>query len=179
MKLIHTLLVSLILAAGAAAGAAEPPPSPPATPDPNAILEPAGLVRDLYTRYYAELTAQDAKPDTPRSPEMEWDAIADKYFTPELATRFKKAANAEEPVFDWDFFISGQDYDKLAVLSVDATTVDAASKVKIVTSNMDQKSTTLVELVKQPDGWRISDFVFSDGTPDAMRMTDFLKESGY
>ncbi len=181
-------LFALILAAaltGASTAADPAPPAPvptpttPATPDPNDVTQPAGLIRDLYTRYYAELTALDANPDKAHDPALEWDAIYDKYFTPELAARLKKADASEEPVIDWDFFVNGQDYQDLKIISVEAATTGDASKVTIVTSNTGQQSTTLIEMTKAADGWRIADFVFGEGSPDAERLTDYLKKAGY
>lgn len=181
MKMLHGLLVALALAGGmtAAAATAPAPPATPATPDPGDVTQPNGMIRDLYTRYFAALTRNDTD-RTPVPPELGWEAIADAYFTPELAARFTKAIQSEEPVIDWDFFINGQDYQDLKLVSVDTVvTGDASAAVTVVTSNFGTESTTIVNLVKRPAGWRIDDFVFVGGEPEGMSLSSVLKDAGY
>src|SRR4051812_32268814 len=69
----------------------------------------AAGIKDLYTRYFAALMASNANPDAKLGPDADWDTIADAYFDPQLAARFRKATAANEPVIDWDFFVDGQD----------------------------------------------------------------------
>jgi len=180
MRMLHlaAVLAALMGAASAALGAT--PPATPATPDPNAVSEPGGMIRDLYQRYYAALTSLDTDSGASMPAEFEFGAIADRYFAPALAARFKRALDSEEPVFDWDFFINGQDYQDLKIISVDTQTNDGAkATVSIVTSNTGQQSTTGYDLVKDGDGWKIVDITFSAGTPDAQRMTAYLTDSGF
>jgi hypothetical protein len=181
VKLLHGLLVALALAGGMTAAAETPPPPPatPATPDPGDVTQPNEMIRDLYTRYFAALTKNDAD-QTPVPPELGWEAIADTYFTPDLAARFKKAINSEEPVIDWDFFINGQDYQDLKLVSV-ATVVtgDTSAVVTVVASNFGNESTTIVNMVKTASGWRIADFVFVGGEPEGLSLSSVLKDAGY
>jgi hypothetical protein len=140
----------------------------------------ANFVRSIYEGYFAALSGREARSGAVADPQWEWDAIADRTFTPQLAARFKRAANADEPIFDWDFFIDGQDHDGLTVVSVASISQsDLTAQVRVVTSNFGEPSTTIVELIRQLDGWRISDFVFDPGGPEALRMTAYLAENGY
>lgn len=166
MKRIYALLFLTLALAGADAG--------------TATDDPAGFVRSLYEGYFSAVTNREAQSGTPAAPQWEWDAIADRYFTPSLADRFKRAANAAEPIFDWDFLIDGQDHEGLAVLSVTpAMAGPSSATVTVVTTNFGERSTTTVELSKQPDGWRIADFVFDPGGEEALRMSAYLAENGY
>lgn len=179
MKILYGLLVSLALAGGPAMADPAAPPAPPATPDPGDVSQPNGMIRDLYTRYYAATMATE-KEGVTMPPELDWAAIADKYFTTELATRFKKAIASDEPVIDWDFFINGQDFGDLKVLSVDTTMTDArTASVMVKTSNFGNESTTLVSMVSGIQGWRIADMAFVGGEPEGMSLSSVLKDAGY
>ena len=181
MKTPFGLLVSLALLGGSAlADLAPPPPAPPpAVADPNAVDQPNGMIRDLYTRYFEALTKSD-ETQAPLPAEFEWAAIADAYFTPELAARFKKALDADEPVIDWDFFISGQDYGDLKIISVETVTIDSAkATVKIVTSNFGTEAATEISLVNGATGWKIADFAFLENGKPSSTLTGILKDSGY
>ena len=112
--------------------------------------------------------------------EFAWPTIADTYFTPELAARFKKALEAEEPVIDWDFFINGQDYGELKVMSVETATIDAVkAEVRITTSNFGNLSVTAISLVNGEAGWKIADFAFLENGAASSTLSGILKESGY
>ncbi|MCC6919302.1 MAG: DUF3828 domain-containing protein [Alphaproteobacteria bacterium] len=180
MRTLPLAAVLAMLAGAAPTALATTPPAPPATPDPSAVSEPGGMIRDLYERYYAALTTLDTDSGASMPSEFEFGAIADRYFAPALAARFKRALESEEPVFDWDFFINGQDYQDLKIVSVDTQTDDGAkATVSIVTSNTGQQSTTGYDLVKEGGTWKIADITFSAGTPDAQRMTAYLTDSGF
>ncbi len=190
MKRAAIFAALISLSASASANAPPPVPSAPAASpavpspaDPAAVSEPNGYVRSLYEGYYAALTKQDKTGgDLPK--EWQWNGIANRFFTAELATRFKKAEASEEPVIDWDFLINGQDFGDLKVISVDTQTTDKDSSggkavVKIVTSNFSTQSTTLVSLVKEKDAWRIADFTLVDPAIGDMTLTGILKDAGY
>lgn len=191
MKFVRFASVAALLMGTALAETPPTPPPPvatpsgpaaPSVPDPNDKTQPAGMIRDLYTRYFDYTMAGRDKPDAAQDPTFDWNTIADGYFDPALATRFKKAlADKDNAIFDWDFFINGQDFDKLAVISVAATSADGAKAVvRVVTSNTGVESTTDIEMAKQAAGWRITDFVWNpDSGADKLRMTDVLKEAGY
>lgn len=176
-----TFAFSALLALGtAAADIIPPPPSAPEAPAPGVASTPDGFVRDLYEGYFAALNRTNENPDAELPPEYEWDAIADRTFTPELAARFKKALNADEPVIDWDFFISGQDFSDLKVLSVEPVLVeDTQATVKVVAENTGRSTETTLYLEKRGSDWRIADFLFSDAESEPIRLTDILKEAGF
>lgn len=179
MKVMYGLLVALALAGSPAMADVPPPPAPPATPDPGDVTQPNGMIRDLYTRYFAATMATN-KEGVTMPPEFEWPAIADKYFTTELATRFKKAIASDEPVIDWDFFINGQDFGDLKVLSVDTAMTDAkTASVTVKTSNFGTESETIVMMVNGASGWRIEDMAFIGGEPEGMSLSSVLKDAGY
>jgi len=179
LKPLHGLLVSIALMGGPALADIVPVPAPPATPDPAAPGEPNGMIRDLYTRYYAALM-QASESGGVLPAEFAWPTIADTYFTPELAARFKKALEAEEPVIDWDFFINGQDYGELKVMSVETATIDAVkAEVRITTSNFGNLSVTAISLVNGEAGWKIADFAFLENGAASSTLSGILKESGY
>jgi hypothetical protein len=180
MRLALVTLTVALLAGAASPALAMDPPAPPATPDPGATAEPNGIIRDLYTRYYAALNAMDGNPDASMPAEFEFSAIADRYFDPALAARFKRALASEEPVFDWDWMINAQDFGDLKVVSVETVTEDAASAaVKVTTSNMGQPSVTGYELKKAAAGWKVTDVIFPTEDNKGQRMTDFLTEAGF
>jgi hypothetical protein len=180
MRLVLLTLALALVAGAAPAAVAADPPAAPATPDPNATGEANGMIRDLYTRYYSALDAMNGNPDAAMPEDLEFGAIADRYFEPGLATRFKKALDSEEPVFDWDWMINGQDFGDLKIVGVETVTEDAAAAaVKVTTSNMGQPSTTGYELKKIGGAWKITDVIFPAEDQKGQRMTDFLKEAGF
>ena len=159
-------------------------PAAMATPAPQLAAaqtgeEVADAIKDLYTRYYAALSATVATPDAGMPPEFDWKVIADGYFTPELAARFNKALASSEPVIDWDFLADGQDFGELKVLSATGTETGDEAKVVMKTSNFGKETTTDVMLVRAADGWRIKDFLFWAGTSDELALTSVLKDAGY
>ena len=176
-RLLMPAFVLLSALAGAPASAA---PIAPPLASAQTAEDVGAAIKDLYTRYFAALTTMSAQPDGgKRPPEMEWEAIADSYFAPDLAARFKKAIGANEPVIDWDFFIDGQDYGDLKVVSAAATETGITAVVVMKTSNFGKESTTNVLLAKGTDGWRITDFEFWPGSDEATTLTGVLKDSGY
>jgi len=91
MNTLDLLNEKLAARGHAPVGMAADPPASPATPDPGAISEPNGMLRDLYTRYFAALNGMNANPDASMPEDLDFSAIADRYFDSALATRFKKA----------------------------------------------------------------------------------------
>lgn len=179
LVLVAAAMLALLASAAPAALAADPP-APPATPDPSATSEPGGLIRDLYTRYYAALNAMNDNPDASMPEEFEFGAIADKYFEPGLAKRVNRALASDEPVFDWDWLVNGQDFGELKIIAVDTVTNDGTvSTVTITTSNFGQASTTGYDLKMIGGAWKVTDVIFPGDGGEGQRMTDFLKEAGY
>lgn len=177
---IVTLLTIAVLSCGLAV--ATTPPQPPAPPSPTDTdpSTPAGLIRGLYEGYFEALTKSSADPYPAMPPEYEWEAIAERTFTPEFAARFKKALNAPEPVFDWDLFANGQDFGELKIISVTVAAQDnAKATVAITTSNFGVASTNTHFLVNGASGWKISDIEVWSGTPEAARVSAMMKDAGF
>lgn len=183
MRVVNALAALAVLAAPVVAApgalAAEPKGvAAPAIADADAMSDPARAVRALYEGYYAALAVADAGAERPAA--FDFEAVAERHFSAPLKARFIKAINGPDLVIDADFFINGQDYQDLKVISVETTKQDAATAVvTAVTSNFGQASTTELAMVKEADGWRIDDMTMLAGTPDAYRLTDILKDAGF
>lgn len=147
------------------AAAAEPAPAPEA------------VVTEMYQTYFDALNAADAADSLETMPSVV-DQVQ-KYATPELAARLEKTKTHPDPVIDWDFLVDGQDFKDLKLVSVKLTsqTGDAAT-VRVEALNFERKSETDVLLTKAEDGWRVSDFIFGPGAPDALTLDEVLKDAG-
>ena len=177
---VLSVLLSAALSLGAAWATSVPVPPVPPSPTDTDPSTPAGLIRGLYQGYFDALTKSSSDPYPAMPPEYEWEAIADRTFTPAFAARFKKALNAPEPVFDWDLFANGQDFGELKLGAVTVAAQDnATATVAITTSNFGVASTNTHYLVNGATGWKISDIEVWSGTPEAARISTMMKDAGF
>ena len=138
---------------------------------------PEGVVTEMYQTYFDALNAVNKSGDLSTMPSV-FDQVP-KYATPELAERMNKAANAQDMVIDFDFLVSGQDFQDLKLLSVTKTAGDdKTATVRVKTSNMGTESETDVALVQTKAGWKVSDFTFFPGKPEQLTLDSLLKEAG-
>jgi hypothetical protein len=91
------------------------------------------------------------------------------YFTPELAAMIAADAesaqkNDEPPILDGDPFVGAQDWDikDLAIAVKDIAPGRAIGLVSF--TNMSERQTVELNLKKLPQGWRIDDIRWSDGS---------------
>jgi hypothetical protein len=100
------------------------------------------------------------------------------YFTPELAAMIAGDAeraqrNDEPPVLDGDPFVGAQDWDiKNVAITVRDTGPDRAIGLVSFT-NMSERQTVELDLKKLPQGWRIDEIRWSDGS-----LREILKNDG-
>ena len=100
------------------------------------------------------------------------------YFTPELAAMIAGDAgraqqNDEPPLLDGDPFIGAQDWDiKDVAIRVRDVAPDKAIGLVSFT-NMSERQTVELDLKKLPQGWRIDEIRWSDGS-----LRDLLKNEG-
>lgn len=179
MRVLGPLFAALLATSVAIPAAAYAADTAPLLAEATTAEQVGAGVRDLYERYFAALTAMAAQADGQMPPEFEWTAIADRYFTPELATRFKKAIASDEPVIDWDFLADGQDVGELKVIGSKSIKAGETVTVTMTTSNFGRQSQSKVLLIQTATGWRITDLEFWPGTPEATTLTNILKEAGF
>lgn len=147
------------------AAAAEPGPGPEA------------VVTEMYQTYFDALNAADASGSMENMPDVV--SQVQKYATPELAARLAKVDSHPEPVIDWDFLISGQDFKDLKLISVKLLSeADGVARVHVEAQNFETKSDTEVVLNQTENGWGVADLIFGPGAPDSMTLDEVLKESG-
>jgi hypothetical protein len=100
------------------------------------------------------------------------------YFTPELAAMISSDAesaqkNDEPPILDGDPFVGAQDWDikNLAITVKDIAPGRAIGLVSF--ANMGERQTVELDLKKLPQGWRIDDIRWSEGS-----LREILKNEG-
>lgn len=100
------------------------------------------------------------------------------YFTPELAAMIWSDAeqarkNDEPPILDGDPFVGAQDWDikDVAVTVKDVAPGKAMGLVSF--TNMSERQTVELDLMKLPEGWRIDEIRWSDGS-----LREILKNGG-
>jgi hypothetical protein len=100
------------------------------------------------------------------------------YFTPEVSAMIAGDANRaqqndEPPVLDGDPFIGAQDWD-IKDLKVIVNDVAPDKAMGLVTfMNMNEKQTVELDLKKLPQGWRIDEIRWGDGS-----LREILRDSG-
>jgi len=101
-----------------------------------------------------------------------------QYFTPELAAMIafdadRSQKNDEPPVLDGDPFVGAQDWDiKDVSVAVKDTGPDKAVGTAVFT-NMGEKQSVELDLKKLPQGWRVDEIRWADGS-----LRDILKGDG-
>jgi hypothetical protein len=96
------------------------------------------------------------------------DAAIRRYFTPAVAALIiadaRQAKKRDEvPTLDGDPFVGHQDWE-ITAFSVDMTENGTTAKGAVTLTNMGKPEKISLTLVKTPNGWRIDDVVWSEGS---------------
>jgi len=139
--------ILLLLAAAAPARAAE--------------QSPQAFLQSIYSHYRGGACGEDISPNTP--------ANARRYFEPALAKLIiadaaAAARRGDVPALDSDPFIDAQDC-KITALTIRIDAQDAgAARATVGFRNFNKPDVVRIALVHTPNGWRIADIIWREGT---------------
>ena len=147
--LMIACLALFLVACSSTSDEAIDPTRPPPEPPKNDMARPDGVLKELYSSYFTVLNSGG---------EAQAGNYVDKYFTPDLASRYAAATAKPDNRVTFDVFINAHDHQELTLGVLKRTFENADRAVYEVhfTNNGDEQKLK-VGLVKAGGTWQITD----------------------